>query len=357
MSLALPHAGPVGTADAQEPPHEAMEQAADWYALLRSGVATDGDRLEWSRWLERDADHRHAWSYVEAVSRSFEPLQATQAPQATADGLWAANQRVLQRRRLLAGIALFGGSGLLGWATWRHTPLPLMAQAWRADHRTATGEIREVVLADGSRVWLNTATAFNLDYGADARRLQLLAGEILVETAHEAGRPFFVHTPQGRLQALGTRFTVRLDGEETLLAVYQGAVEVRTAEGAASAVIKAGRQIRFGRDALGAQAPADIAREAWSRGVLAANNVPLSEVVGELRRYRHGHLGLAPEVAGLRVFGSFPLHDTDEALKLLAYALPIQVRRTLPWWVSIEAVATGEKAGKAADKAAGKAGS
>jgi len=63
----------------------------------------------------------------------------------------------------------------------------------------------------------------------------------------------------------------------------------------------------------------------------------LGEVVKELRRYRNGYLGIAPEVAHLRVFGSFPLRDTDNTLSMLASALPIRIQRTLPWWVSIEA--------------------
>lgn len=63
----------------------------------------------------------------------------------------------------------------------------------------------------------------------------------------------------------------------------------------------------------------------------------LDDVVQELRRYRGGYLGIAPEVAGLRVFGSFPLRDTDDTLTMLASALPIRIQRTLPWWVSIEA--------------------
>lgn len=74
-------------------------------------------------------------------------------------------------------------------------------------------------MPDGTRVWLNTATAFNEDYRADQHRLPLLRGEILIETAADARRPFFVDTPHGQMQALGTRFTVRLDERQTLLAV------------------------------------------------------------------------------------------------------------------------------------------
>lgn len=313
-------------------PYPVLEQAAEWYALLRSGEAAEGDRADWRVWLEADPDHRRAWSRVEAVGQRFAPIQAAPDPRRAAESLWTANARTRTRRRMLTGLA---GAGLLAWAGWRHTPAPGLLLAHLADHHTATGERRDVRLGDGTRVWLNTATAFDADYRADLRRLRLIAGEILIETAADA-RPFVVDTPHGRLRALGTRFAVHLDGAETHVAVFGGAVEARPASGSIL-VLKAGQQTRFTAAALAAPEPADIAREAWSRGVLIARDVPLETLVRELGRYRVGHLGVAPEVAGLRVFGSFPLHDTDEALAMLSAALPVRVRRPLPWWVTLEA--------------------
>jgi len=175
----------------------------------------------------------------------------------------------------------------------------------------------------------------NQDYSVRQRRLHLVVGEIHIDTAADPSRPFVVETPPGRLRALGTRFTVRLDGEQTFLAVYEGAVEVRTHQGT-EATLQARQQVRFGPQGIDAIQPANPAREAWRRGVLMAQDMTLRELVAELRRYRHGHLGLDPEVADLRVFGNFPLTDTDDTLDMLAAALPVRIRRTLPWWVSIE---------------------
>lgn len=328
-------APPSATFPAQ-PSHRAMEQAAQWYALLSAEDVSDNDHTRWQAWLNRDPEHRLAWRYVESVSSRFKLIKTTTDPRGTADGLWQANTRLRQRRRVLASLGGLAGAGLLGWAGWRHTPLPVLAQAWQADYRTATGETRKVVLSDGSRVWLNTATAFNQDYDRRQRRLQLITGEILIDTANDPARPFFVETHQGRLRALGTRFTVRQDNDQTFLAVYDGAVEVRSRSGAVT-VLQAGQQTRFTPNAVDNIQQADVAREAWSRGVLVAQDIPLGEVVAELRRYRNGHLGIAPEVANLRVLGNFPLNDTDDTLNMLAEALPVRITRTLSWWVSIEA--------------------
>ena len=320
------------------PPHHVMEQAAEWYALLISSDAVAADQQRWLAWLNADPSHRQAWTYVERVSqRILAPLRETPDPRLTTDNLHAAGQRVIRRRRALVRIASLAGVGVFGWLGWRQTPLSTLAAAWTADYRAATGEIRATVLSDGSRVWLNTASAFNQDFLPGLRRLHLVAGEILIETGTDKDRPFVVDTAEGRLRALGTRFTVRQEAGATLLAVYQGAVEIRTTGNAPAVVITAGHQARYTARAVAPATRADPAREAWIRGDLLANNLTLRELADELGRYTLGHIGVAPQVAQRRVFGTFPLRDVDSALALLAQPAQVKLQRPLPWWTTLVA--------------------
>ncbi|MFT3815806.1 MAG: FecR family protein [Acidovorax sp.] len=325
-------------AGASPPPaHDVLEQAAHWYARLRDGKAGEVDRAAWQAWLEAKAEHQTAWRYVEDISRGFEPLRGTPDPRQTARALGAATDRLHARRRALTSVALLAGGGLLGWLGWRRGALPVGLMALGADYRTGTGEQRDLALSDGSRLWLNTASAVNVRFNGSERTIVLVEGEVFIATAKDAARPFFVQTPQGRMQALGTRFNVRLDDGQIRLAVYEGAVEIRAASGNATRVIPAGRQVRFNGDGIAAPEAADAAREAWTQGALVADNIPLREVIAELRRYRHGHLGVADDVAGLKVYGNFPIQDTNRVLGMLASALPIRIAQPLPWWVSVEA--------------------
>jgi transmembrane sensor len=334
----MPATSPAASGSPSEIPHRAMEEAAEWYALLVSGQAGGNDKARWQSWLAASPHHRQAWGYVESVSRRvLAPLQQTPDPQATSDSLLAVNQRLLKRRRVLTRVAAFTGIGLLGWGAWYRMSVGQFVSALAADHHSGTGEIREVALPDGTRVWLNTASAFNADYQPALRRLHLLAGEILITTAADASRPFVVDTAQGRLRALGTRFTVRLEEGKTFLAVYEGKVEVRIANGSAAVVIPAGQQTTFDGVAVQRVSPADPARQAWSQGQLVAWDLPLQEIVQELRRYHGGHLGVAPELAQRRVFGIYPLGDVPQTMNMLADAVHARVSRPLPWWTTIEA--------------------
>lgn len=319
-----------------EPDYQTLEAAANWYATLRSEAAGAADRQAWQDWLDQSEAHARAWSYIETVSQRFDPLRSG-GHQAAQAGVNAARRGSVGRRQVLVGLAGACGLGLAGWMGWRHTGLPDMLMGWGADYRTATGEQRDITLADGTRVWLNTDTALRVEYRADARRLKLASGEILIQTAHDThGRPFYVDTRYGRLQALGTRFSVYHDNRRTRLDVFESTVEIHNSAGSVQRVA-AGARAEFTADGISPILPAERAREAWRRGVVVADNIPLQALIDELARYRRGHIGIAPQVAKLSVMGVYPAHDTDRALAMLETTLPIRIRRTMPWWVTVEA--------------------
>ncbi|WP_414439724.1 FecR domain-containing protein [Burkholderia sp. 22PA0106] len=316
---------------------DSLEQAAQWYATLYDGDAGDERREAWAQWLAQRPEHRRAWAHIEAVSRRFAPLRVDGERDANATAVTVSAQRPAARRRVLGALAMLGGAGLAGWIGWRDSLLSDRLTAWQSDYSTGVGERRDIRLADGTQVWLNTDSAFDADYSDVRRQLRLRMGELLVDTGKDgAGRPFFVSSPNGRMQALGTRFTVRQAGDVTILSVYEGRVSIDTLAGQRE-IVAAGRQRSFTAVAIGAESQADPAREAWSRGVILADDITLGDLMTELARYRHGHIDVDPRVAGIRVVCRFPAADPGQTLAILERDLPIRVRRPLPWWTSISA--------------------
>lgn len=314
-----------------------LEEAAEWFALLRSGAATTQDRAVWQAWLDTGVEQREAWHYIERISERFQSFQSADEQRAAVAALQSTGAAAVGRRGVLGALAIAAGAGLLGWQA--RGPLlragaPVLALL--ADHHTAVGEIRAIALADGTRVWLDTATALDVDYRVEQRRLRLLAGSVLIETARDP-RPFVVDTPHGQLKALGTRFAARLENHSTELAVGDGAVEVSAARGTTSRIVGAERQASFTTELIGPDAPLARARLAWANGVLLAEDIPLGALLRELGRYQRGHISVAPAVAELRVLGGYPLRDPERTLAMLAEVLPITVRHVLPWWISVDA--------------------
>jgi transmembrane sensor len=315
---------------------DSLEQAAHWYAALHGGAGSPEQHDAWSRWLHEKPEHHRAWRHIEAVSLRLAPLRGEGERDAAVVAIEVSAKRRHGRRQALRGLAVLGAGGLAGWLAWRSTALQDVVLALNADHRTGTGELRDFTLADGTRVWLNTGSAVDVEFDQTRRLLTLRRGEILVDTGHDAqDRPFYVATRFGRLQALGTRFAVRQEPGHVLLAVFEGRVLVRNLAGQEE-VVPAGSQRIFSDDSIGPEDVAERARQAWSRGVILAEDIRLDVLLSEVGRYQLGHLGVDPRVAGLRVVGRYPANNPEQTLAMLERDLPIRVRRVLPWWITLE---------------------
>jgi transmembrane sensor len=313
--------------------HASLEQAAQWYVRLNDEQVGAQQRQHWQAWMAQSTEHQAAWHYVERVGQRFAALQEDH-PQAASEVLRSSGRSAISRRQTVKSLLVLASGGWLGWSAWQHTALPLTLARWSADLATGTGEMREAQLSDGSRIWLNALSAVDVRFDSQQRLLHLQTGEVLIDTAKDSGRPLRVQTTEGWMRALGTRFSVRQHDRQTLLNVYEGAVEVRTRQGQVQ-VVDAGRQLLFSENHSPEPIAATATREAWRRGLLLADNLPLGQLLEELSRYRPGHLGCDPAVAGLPVMGSFPLKDTDQALRLLEAALPVRVEKPLAWWVNV----------------------
>ncbi|KQQ73240.1 iron dicitrate transport regulator FecR [Xanthomonas sp. Leaf131] len=319
------------------------DEAAEWLTLLMSGAASEAQLQGWQQWCEAHPDHARAWAHIESVTGRLKTLTPHAAyrslsPYAGDHGQASPGRRKALNLLLWGGVA--GATGVLASRTERW-------QRATADYATATGERREVQLQDGSRITLNTRSAIDVRFDAQQRLLQLLAGEIMVTTAHALGaghdaRPFVVRTAQGDIRALGTRFGVRQAEGDTQVSVLESAVEVRPlAAVLAVGRVHAGEQCRFTAEALGPIAPFETQAAAWVRGQLIADELRLDAFVAELSRYRSGLLRCDPQAGGLRVSGVFPLDDTDRILAMLPSVLPVQVSRRSRYWVTVQAAGQG----------------
>ena len=66
-----------------------------------------------------------------------------------------------------------------------------------------------LVLEDGSKVWVNSGSTFRFPTTFEKNKREVYVdGEIYIEIAKDAERPFFVKTSEMSVRALGTRFNV-----------------------------------------------------------------------------------------------------------------------------------------------------
>lgn len=306
---------------------QVARQAVQWWMELHGGKAAAHRQAAWHQWRAASPEHEAAWQRIEAMSGQMAgiPLPLARAALAAPDA--AGRRRAMQALAVLV-VSGGGAAALLRSPSW---------QAWTADVVAEVGQQRRQGLPDGGSVVLNTGSALNIRYDAGQRALQLVRGEILVQTAADAQqRPFVVQTALGTVRALGTRFTVRLHGDMADVGVLQGAVELRPAI-APDAVqrLRAGERGRLMDTQAQASGPLD-GEAAWAEGMLVVSRMRLEDFLAELARYRRGRLGCDPAVADLRVSGAYPLADTGRILAALTSSLPVRIHSFSRYWVMVK---------------------
>lgn len=303
-----------------------LEQASLWMARLWSDDISEAQREACLAWRQASPEHERAWQQLQAIDGQLAALPR----HAARSELFSSSQ--VSRRGLLqwGGLAvLLSGLGF----GLPHTP---QWQRQFADYATGIGEIREVTLSDGTHLVLDTDTAIDIRFDAHQRRLHLLRGGVLITTSKTAdAREFSVMTKEGLSYPLGTRFSVQQQSENTHVAVYEGRVALVRKGSDERTTLDAGQQAAMNTKRVMPPEPLDAIEQARFEGRLVAESMRVIEVLDILKRYRHGVIRCAPEVANRRVSGVFSLQDTDRALASLADALSLELIYRTPLWVTL----------------------
>jgi transmembrane sensor len=175
-------------------------------------------------------------------------------------------------------------------------------------YSTSVGEQRAIELPDGSAIAINAQSSIRVAYSEAARDVYLTAGQAMFTVARDAARPFRVHVTPARedhalgesavIQALGTKFDVRLRADRINVAVLEGLVQIRAdARGrgpdvaldeiAKIAEVAAGQTVSI--EAAGLVTPpapinaSDVS--AWQQRRLVFADETLADIVEEFQRY------------------------------------------------------------------------
>ncbi len=314
-----------------EPDRAIVERAAMWLSLLQSPEVDPEDRSAAQAWRAQDPRHELAWQRLQTLWSGFEPAAAVPARRAL-KAAWSLPQRRRRSRMAVLGCVLAIGATLIYGVT--------ATDPW-ADERTSVAERRSLELPDGSRLLLNAASAVEVDYSERQRRIVLRRGDVLVDVAADAHRPFVVETAQGSARALGTRYLVSYDVKAALtqVTVLESSVRVcAAAEKQACVDLQPGQRSTIDARGVSAAQTGDAeAATAWQSGQLVVDDRPVAEVLAALKPYRRGRLAFDPAALdGIRVSGVFPLDDPEQALAVLERTLPVTVQRYTAWWVRVQ---------------------
>ncbi|MBO3274473.1 FecR family protein [Pseudomonas schmalbachii] len=292
------------------------ELAAKWFSRQRSGTFDARERQALDRWLAEDPAHERAYREIEQLWADFDlirpPARITRRPPLPWRGLAAACLFLA----LLLSASDFGGNRLAD-------------PQWSQD--SGPGEQREVLLADGTRVFLAGSSSLRMDFRDGFRDVRLLRGTAYFEVAHDSARPFRVSIGDSRVRVLGTGFEVRRDNAALSVAVRHGRVALQPHAGdAREQTLQAGERARLAPGAglaeLDRIAPGSVG--AWRDGMLAFRDRPLGALLEELSQYRAAPIRLGdPALAQKPISGNVRLARIDDFLIALPLLLDVRVQR------------------------------
>jgi transmembrane sensor len=172
---------------------------------------------------------------------------------------------------------------------------------------TPKGRQFQLVLSDGTKVWLNAASSIRYPTTfSKTERKVAITGEAYFEVARNASAPFRVTiNEQTEVEVLGTHFNINsYENEESInTTLLEGSVKVKNSEG--TIVLKPGQQARVnGEEKIKVLSDVDVEKVmAWKNGVFNFTDATLQEVMRQLERWYDIEVVYEKEVPKFEFYG------------------------------------------------------
>lgn len=326
---------------------EVKQQATEWHTLMNSGVVDDELKAQFELWLHADRSHKAAYYEIEQLWRDLDFVSIAAGVDTALEpkaGWWAqaaGRYKGLRPWPVLAplGGALAAAGFALLFVSNLETPQELDVPA-EPEYQTATAELEEVLLADGTLVTLGAKSQMNVSFSSEARQVELLSGEAFFEVAKDETRPFFVSVDDTLVRVVGTKFDVKRETDRVHVSVLEGQVAVlkggevtpilieAEANDLGAKLLTAGQKI-VSTDEAPLPKIETIERAtpgAWRDGRLAYEDASLSEIISDVNRYSERPIRLAEASIGeLRFTMGFRVSEIEDWLEVLEASQPVDV--------------------------------
>ena len=159
------------------------------------------------------------------------------------------------------------------------------------------GKRSRIVLADGSKVWLNSGSVLEFPSGFNGQTRDInLTGEMYIEVARDESKPFLVHTRELDIKVYGTEFNVSAynNASESIVLV-KGSVSVKTNQDK-EVFLQPNERLLY-EDKLLKKEQVNVSPYiSWKDGYLIFNNTTIREVLKQIEKYYNVSFNLSNKV-------------------------------------------------------------
>lgn len=184
---------------------------------------------------------------------------------------------------------------------------------------TPNGGVYQVILPDGSKAWLNSASSVEFpERFTEYERNVVINGEVYFEVKREEGRPFKVVSNNQVIEVLGTTFNVNTYKDEpfTKTTLIEGSVKIKA--GNHESILRPGQQSIVSDRGIRVNT-ADIHQvTAWQKGDFAFDGEELQNIMRQISRWYDVDIVYKENIANKRFGGSISRSkNIDDVLKVL----------------------------------------
>ena len=296
-------------------------RAAEWIAE-RDGEAWSHQReRELDAWLEESVAHRVAYLRLDSAWQRADRLRALRSAESAARPIdMAPSVRIPPRARRLqawgfaavVGIAVFGSAILLN-GDLRPSGRPQVFS-------TPIGARESVSLEDGSKLTLNTLTQLRARINGKERVVWLDDGEAYFDIAHDTARPFVIIAGNRRVTVVGTKFSLRREGDRLKVDVVEGRVQVQAGTSSPTLLSRGETAIGEGTNVLVSRRTErqSLAATSWLEGRLVFDQMTIAEAATQFNRYNRKKLIVADAAAAnVRIGGTFEAGNVEGFARLM----------------------------------------
>ena len=306
-----------------------IEEAFDLVIRLQSDPSNPVAAERIRAWQAKSPAHEMAWQEVSEIYGMTGQILRERRHAEEAE-------RKPSRRHILTGGALCLAAVATGMIA-----APAILLRTKADIITATAEVRQLALPDGSTATLGPRTAIALGFSETARRVELLEGMALFDVRDDPALPFQAIGGALTASTHGASFDLASEDDSLAVSVERGHLDISFSQGVAGERLEAGQWLAFDQTRLTAQhgtrSSGGIAP--WRDGLIVADGQQISTVVAQIGRWQSGRVVIANPSLGTRhVSGVFDLRRPIEALEAVVHPYGGNVRQITPYLTVISLV-------------------
>jgi len=189
---------------------------------------------------------------------------------------------------------------------------------------TPKGGQYQVILADGSKVWLNAASSivFPTQFKGRERHVEI-SGEVYFEVAKNKTKPFFVKAGKQTVEVLGTHFNINsyTDEPDIKTTLLEGSVKIQQLNSSYSALLKPGQQAVNRSSGPILVKPADLEQAvAWKYGLFQINDASIETIMRQASRWYDVEVEYQGKIPQRKFSGKIKRNvKASEFLQMLTY--------------------------------------